>query len=113
MDAPNAFNSIDRNDFLHNITIICPAIATYAKSCYFLHSQLFIIGGSEIRSCEGTTQGDPIAMAVYAIAIIPMILIIVDINSKLMILQKLQPMLMTLGLIPGRKFGYYPEANHG
>ena len=83
MDGPNAFNSIDRNDFLHNVTIICPGIATYAKNCYSPHSQLFIIGGSEIRSCEGTTQGDSIAMAVYAVVIISMIPIIVDINSKI------------------------------
>ena len=81
--ASNAFNSINRNDFLHSLTIICPAIATYAKNCWSLHSQLFIIGGNEIRSCEGTTQGDPIAMAVYAIVIIPMILMIVDVNRKI------------------------------
>ena len=49
----------------------------YIKNCYSLHSQLFIIGGNKIRSCEGTTQGDPIAMAVYAIAMI------VDITSKI------------------------------
>ena len=36
----------------------------------------------QIRSCEGITQGDPIAMVVYFIAIIPMILMIVDITSK-------------------------------
>ena len=83
VDASNAFNSINRNVFLHNVSIICPAIAVYVKNCYSLHSRQFIIGGNEIRSCEGTTQGDPIAMAVYAIAIIPMILMIVDITSKI------------------------------
>ena len=67
MDASNVFNSISRNVFLHNVTIICPAIAIYVKSCYSLYSRLFIIGGNEIRSCEGTTQGHPIAVAVYAI----------------------------------------------
>ena len=81
MDASNAFNSINRNVFLYNVTIICPAITIYVKNCYSLYSQLFIIEGNEIRSCEGTTQGDPIAMALYAIAIIPMILMIVDITN--------------------------------
>ena len=83
MDTSNAFNSINRNVFLHNVTIICPAIAIYVKNCYSLHSRLFIIGENEIRSCEETNQGDPIAMAIYAIAIIPMILMIVDITSKI------------------------------
>ena len=82
VDAPNVFNSIDRNVFLHNVAIICPAIAVYVKNCYSLHSRNFIIGGNEISSCEGTTQGDPIAMAVYAIVIIPMILLTVYITSK-------------------------------
>ena len=76
MDASNAFNSINRNAFLHNFAIIC--IAIYVKNCYSLHSRHFII-----RFCEGTTHGDSIAMAVYAIAIIPMILMIVDITSKI------------------------------
>ena len=75
VDSSNAFNSINRNVFLHNAAIICPVIALYVKNCYCLHSRHFITGGNEIRSCEGTTQGDPIAMAVYAITIIPMILL--------------------------------------
>ena len=50
MDASNAFNSINRNVFLHNVTIICPAITIYGKNCYSLHSRLFIIGGNEINS---------------------------------------------------------------
>ena len=82
MDVSNAFNSINRNVFLHNVIIVCPAITIYVKNCHLLHSRLFIKGGTEIRSCEGTTQGDLIAMAVYAIAITPMTLLIVDITSK-------------------------------
>ena len=39
--------------------------------------------GNKIRSCEGTNQGDSIAMAVYVIAIIPMILMIAGITSKI------------------------------
>ena len=46
-----------------------------------MHSRLSIIGGGEIKSTEHTTQGDTIAMAVYAIAIIPLILMIVEITS--------------------------------
>ena len=53
------------------------------KDCYSLHSQQFIIWENEIRPCEGATQGDHIAMAIYAIAIIPMILMIVDITNKI------------------------------
>ena len=79
MDASNAFKSINRNVFLHNVIIICLVIAIYVKNCYSLHLRIFIIGGNEIRSCEGTSQGDTITIAVYAIANIPMILMIVDI----------------------------------
>ena len=83
MDASNASNPINRNVFLHNVTIICPAIALYLMNCYSLHSRLFIIGGNEIGSCEGTIQGDLISMATYAIAVTLMILMIVDSTSKI------------------------------
>ena len=54
VDASNALNSINRNVFLHNVAIICPTITIYVKNCYSLHSRHSIIGGNEIRSCEGT-----------------------------------------------------------
>ena len=126
MDASNVFNSINRNVFLQNVTIICPAIAIYVKNCYSIHSRLFIIEGNEIRSCEGTTQSDPIAMAVYAIAIIPIILTIVYITSKIDDSTKTEAYAddvtaagkiiqfknwwRTLCIL-GPKFGYYPEAS--
>ena len=82
VDASNAFNSVNRNVFLHNVSIICPAIATYVQNCYSLPSRLFVIGGYEIKSSEGTTQGDPIAMAVYTVAIIPLMLMIMEITAN-------------------------------
>ena len=83
IDASNAFNSVNRNVFLHNVKIICPEIATFVTNCYALPSRLFIIGGKEILSAEGTTQGDPVAMPIYAIAIIPLILMILETTDDL------------------------------
>ena len=78
IDASNAFNAVNRKLFLHNVSVICPEIAVFVRNCYSLPSRLFIIGRSELKSCEGTTQGDPAAMAIYAIAIIPLLLMLVD-----------------------------------
>ena len=74
VDAANAFNNVNRKVFLHNVKVICPSLATYVENCYQISSRLFVLGGIELKSVEGTTQGDPIAMFVYAIATIPMIL---------------------------------------
>ena len=38
----------------------------YAYNCYSVHARLFVLGGAELKSKEGTTQGDPPAMALYA-----------------------------------------------
>ena len=57
IDASNALN---RQAALHNIRLQCPIIATYAINTYRLSARLFITGGQEILSAEGTTQvGDP------------------------------------------------------
>ena len=78
MYACIAFSSVDRNTFVHNIEVICPSYAKYVRNHYNLPSCLFIIGGGEIQSTQWTTQGDPTAMTIYAIALILLILIIVD-----------------------------------
>ena len=74
VDASNAFNSINRNVLLHNVEVTGPSIARYVKNCFSVNSRLFVIGGGEIQSMERTTQDDLAAMVVYAIAIIPFIL---------------------------------------
>ena len=73
VDASNAFNSMNRHALLHNIRYLCPAMATYLRNCYKTPSRLFVAGGQEILSAEGTTQGDPLAMPGYGIGIMPLL----------------------------------------
>ena len=44
---------------------------------------LFIIGGGKTQSIEGTTQGDLAAMEIYAVATVPMILMLVEISLQI------------------------------
>ena len=76
VDASNAFNSLNRDVFLHNVQVLCPAMSTYLINCYKKRSRLFVVGGVEIASDEGTTQGDPLAMPAYAVGLIPLMDII-------------------------------------
>ena len=55
IDASNTFNAVNRKLFLHNVSVISLEIAVFVSHCYALPSRLFIIGGSELKSCEGTT----------------------------------------------------------
>ena len=126
IDATNAFNTVNRKVLQHNVKMICPAISTYVNSCYSLPSRLFVIVGAEITE-EGTTQGDPTAMAIYAIAIIPLIMMLLELTEKfpskqtkmvvfaddlsagrsLSNIKKWWKVLCNLG----PKFGYNPEAS--
>ena len=72
VDATNAFNSLNRQVALKNISLNCPAIFPILANTYRQPSALFV-GGDILWSCEGTTQGDPLAMAMYALATIPLI----------------------------------------
>ena len=63
VDASNAFN----------VRVICPIIAIYAINTIRAPARLFIIGGKELKSSEGTTQGDPLVMSLYAISLQPLV----------------------------------------
>ena len=73
IDDSNAINTLNRTAAMHNICVHCPIIAAYIINTYTHPARLFIIGSKEIASAEGTTQGDPLAMAFYAISTLPVI----------------------------------------
>ena len=81
VDASNAFNSLNRAAAPRNVRVICPIIAIYSINTYKAPARLFIIGGKELRSSEGTTQGDPLAMSLYAISLQPLITLLSVRNS--------------------------------
>ena len=72
VDATNAFNCLSRQNALINIKNLCPALSKVLINTYRHHIPLFIDGES-ILSQQGVTQGDPLAMAMYAVAITPLI----------------------------------------
>ena len=72
VDASNAFNCLNRQVTLLNCGTICPALSHILINTYRSNSQLFV-DGQCIHSKEGTTQGDPLAMAMYAIGTKPLI----------------------------------------
>ena len=72
VDATNAFNSLNRQSALHNIRRLCPPLATVLINTYRAPTELFV-DGDTILSQEGTTQRDPLAMPMYALATIPLI----------------------------------------
>ena len=72
VDATNAFNSLNHQTDLQNIRRLCPPIATILVNTYRAPTELFV-DNDVILSREGTTQGDPLAMAMYGLATIPLI----------------------------------------
>ena len=72
VDASNAFNRLNRQAALHNMKFICPPFATILTNTYRQPSRLFVAGGKELLSREGSTQGDNLAGSFYALGTIPL-----------------------------------------
>ena len=125
VDASNAFNSLNREVFLHNLSHICPGIFAFVKNCYNSSSRPFIIGGKELKSNGGNAQGDPVCMASYGIGVTLLINMLIDVvvtstESQVVLLayandfsaagklDDLRKWWDTL-TITGPKYGYYPE----
>ena len=63
---------LNRQVTLLNCDKICPAMAHILINTYCSNSYLFV-DGQCLLSEEGTTQGDPLAMALYVIGTLPLI----------------------------------------
>ena len=72
VDASNAFNQLNRKVTLFNSRTVCPSLAPSIINTYRIPSNLYV-GGESIVSAEGTTQGDPLGLAIYAIGTQPLI----------------------------------------
>lgn len=68
----NAFNLLNRNLALRNILHLCPSLGRILVNLYRMESSLFI-GKDTLLSKEATTQGDPLAMVMYAVASMPIV----------------------------------------
>ena len=77
VDAENAFQTLNRRATLHNARYLCPNFAVALSNIYRSPSRQFGVRGLndffEISSQEGTTQGCPFAMLMYALGTIPLI----------------------------------------
>ena len=104
---------------LHNISIICPIILNYITNSYTFNSRLFIIGGKEIRSIKGTTQGDLTLTGAGALninpfnSISPWILHEVAFADNLAVAGKINEIKSFWDVIEkiGPKYGYFQKAS--
>ena len=58
---------------LHNTPRICPAVGRVFIDMYQSDTPLLLDGGEVMQSREGTYQGNPLAMAFYVLALIPLV----------------------------------------
>ena len=122
VDADNAFNRLKRIAALLNIRFLCPSLSICLINCYRCAASLYVSGGLVLSSDEGVTQGDPLAMVMYGLALLPLIRKL-DLGTsvdwvqswyaddgqavgKLHKLREWWDMLVE----EGPKYGYYPQA---
>ena len=72
VDAANAFNNLNRKVALFNIRYVCAPISTILINCYRTNAHLYV-GGLTLYCERGTTQGDSLAMAMFALATVSLI----------------------------------------
>ena len=70
VDALNAFNTLNREAMMHNIGILCPTLTTFVQNTFRQPAHLILSDRSTMTSEEGTTQGDPTVMAMYALGLV-------------------------------------------
>ena len=81
VDATNV-TSLNWKAALHNIQV-CPAISCAFQNMYPALIPLFVRGERTLWSSDGTTQGHPLAIAVFALAISPLIFKLQDSEPSL------------------------------
>ena len=77
VDATNAFNSVNRVAALLIARVLWPRCSRFLFNTYRGYASLLVQGGntvsSRLLSKESVTQGDPLSMMLYAVAVLPLI----------------------------------------
>jgi hypothetical protein len=126
VDASNAFNAVNRTAALWNVRQKWPSAARFLFNTYRGYNLLVIRSsttpgsGTIMLSREGVTQGDPLSMFLYGIAILPLIrrcnmdgpecrqVWYADDSSAAGRLTRIRQWLDVL-ITDGPSFGYFPE----
>ena len=75
VDAKNAFNSVNRVTGLWSARHLWPRCSRYLFNTYRGYSSLWVNGHPDsLLSREGVTQGDPLSMCFYAVALMPLVM---------------------------------------
>ena len=77
-DASNGFNELGRKQMLWAVRHLWAAGSRFAFNCYRHSAQLILVRGNGqpahiLLSREGVTQGDPLSMILYGVALVPLI----------------------------------------
>ena len=108
---------------LWNARTLWPQCSRFHFNTYRGHATLVVHGSPEfIYSREGVTQGDPLSMLLYAVAMLPLVRSLSETNSSTQIwyaddsacaakLANLRVWLDRLRQL-GPDFGYYPEPSN-
>ena len=86
VDAANGFNALNRKAMLWNVRHLWPRGARFIFNCYKYCPQLVLQREGErlpyiLLSREGVTQGDPLSMFVYALALLPLVKKLEDVTT--------------------------------
>ena len=78
VDAANGFNALNCKVMLWNVQHLWPRVARFTFNCYKYWPQLILqrIGEKNpyiLHSREGVTQGDPLSMFLYGLALLPLV----------------------------------------
>ena len=80
IDAKNAFNSLNRDLVLKNIEVLCPSLYLALSNSYKTPSNLCFSQSSAIP--RGNYSRDSLAMAIYGLAILPLIEKVTDLLEE-------------------------------